>query len=67
MVLYEMATGTLPLTGKTAVMVFAGGVHQPPDNAPLRVDLPLVVLNRRHTASLPFAPGMTGAVPYRFC
>jgi hypothetical protein len=60
--LYEMATGTLLLTGETAGIVVGKILHQPPDSSRLPVHLRLIVLNRRHTASLPFGPGITGSV-----
>ena len=48
------ATGTLPLTDKTAAMVDAGILCQPPDSSRLPVGLRLIVLNQKAYRILPF-------------
>jgi hypothetical protein len=58
--LYEMATGTLPLPGKTAARVFARTLHRLPDSSRFPVDRRLIVLKRRLTASWPLVLALLG-------
>ena len=60
MVLYEMTTGTLPLPGKRTAWVWARILHRLPDRSRFPVDLWLIVLKRRRTASCPLVLALLG-------
>ena len=66
-VLYEMATGTLPLRGEMAVMVSAGGLRQPPRQFAFTGGSTAADCSQlRAYSSLPFGPGVTGSCSPQF-